>query len=535
MELGVTDEFLEIFYNRERLEQLEEQYLMGSVVPFVGAGLCMSALPGKLALPGWRAFLLSEAEKMGSKDEQAVAELLAAFKFEDAAEHILARMGDPNRATSSQAFQDRLVARFGDSKYRLEDLGSAIHLLPRFHTGFTVTTNFDHALERIYEQEGREFKQIYSGPRPFAIKNDLNSGKNVLWKIHGDVNDDTERVLTKSDYDRFYKEAEGQQRRNLRNVLIGLFNNRTVLFLGCSLEGDRILEVLKDAEGNPGPHFALISDPGEDARIDRNKFLVERHIFPIFFPRNQYECVARVLAHLIKEQQTKYPANRPEPVWQQGIDWAITDTGSVECPGQYRAINSECIYCGRRACLMHYAIEAAKANNCPWAFRLTLITQCHSPEGHKAIARAGEIAVCDYLKAQELQAMANRSAETVVRDVPFGTSGGSDNPACPPAACRDIVVDGLPVNAINVRVEHYAAESGSDDWKFAHLRQGGEWYDCGADDGVGIGWCRFIPGDDIVTVGGRKRITAHFRNWSHNRKRDARIVVSWTECILRER
>lgn len=89
-----------------------------------------------------------------------------------------------------------------------------------------------------------------------------------------------------------------------------------------------------------------------------------------------------------------------QPDWQKHIDWAIGNTGAVDCPDQYLATYPECIANGGRSCLMGKAIEAAKANNCSWAFKLTLITQCHNSGAQTAIAQAGESAVCEYLKTK---------------------------------------------------------------------------------------------------------------------------------------
>jgi len=41
-----------------------------------------------------------------------------------------------------------------------------------------------------------------------------------------------------------------------------------------------------------------------------------------------------------------------------------------------------------------------KANNCSYAMRLSLITQCHSGQAQAAIGAAGEPAVCSYLKTK---------------------------------------------------------------------------------------------------------------------------------------
>lgn len=96
------------------------------------------------------------------------------------------------------------------------------------------------------------------------------------------------------------------------------------------------------------------------------------------------------------------PAQKPD--WQNHIDWCIghhtTDPGGTDCAGQYTATEPKCIAGGGRACLMERAIDAAKHNNCSYAFRLTLICQCHNSNAQQQLGEAGPQKVCDYLKTK---------------------------------------------------------------------------------------------------------------------------------------
>ena len=89
--------------------------------------------------------------------------------------------------------------------------------------------------------------------------------------------------------------------------------------------------------------------------------------------------------------------------WQDNINWSIgnsTGADQVNCPDQYLATEPAALTSGGRAALMRRAIESAKANNCDYAMRLTLITQCHNAAAQQEIAAAGQQAVCDYLKTK---------------------------------------------------------------------------------------------------------------------------------------
>jgi hypothetical protein len=90
--------------------------------------------------------------------------------------------------------------------------------------------------------------------------------------------------------------------------------------------------------------------------------------------------------------------------WQKHLDWSIgnhtSDPGETNCIDQYVATEPACIVGGGRSCLMKRAIESAKANNYAYAFRLSLITQCHNGTAQSQIGAAGQQAVGDYLKTK---------------------------------------------------------------------------------------------------------------------------------------
>ena len=98
------------------------------------------------------------------------------------------------------------------------------------------------------------------------------------------------------------------------------------------------------------------------------------------------------------------PVSADKPDWQKHIDWAIgnhtTDPGETNCPEQYVATEPACVTGGGRSCLMARAIDSAKHNNCNYAMRLTLITQCHNQGAQQTLGEAGQQAVCDYEKTK---------------------------------------------------------------------------------------------------------------------------------------
>lgn len=92
------------------------------------------------------------------------------------------------------------------------------------------------------------------------------------------------------------------------------------------------------------------------------------------------------------------PIKPTRPEWQNHIDWSIGYSGAPDCPDQYARTEPHCLNEGNRSCLMRSAIQSAKRNNCAYAMRLTLITQCHNPNAQRVIVSGGEFPVCQYLK-----------------------------------------------------------------------------------------------------------------------------------------
>jgi hypothetical protein len=93
-----------------------------------------------------------------------------------------------------------------------------------------------------------------------------------------------------------------------------------------------------------------------------------------------------------------------QPEWIKNVLWSIanytTDPGETNCQADYLATEPQCLVGGGRWCLMQRAIDSAKHGNYNYAFRLTLITQCHNAHAQSTIAEAGQQAVGDFLRSQ---------------------------------------------------------------------------------------------------------------------------------------
>ena len=220
------------------------------VVPFVGAGMSVP-----FGFPAWRSFLEKQAH--GGEERQRIVGMLDRGQYEEAAEAIQETLG-------KEEFQRVLKETFSERELPNPFPAAAILQLPRLCTGPVLTTNFDPVLEKVFENAQRPFDDRILGMKEVKkIGMAFNQNHHVLVKLHGDADDQSGRVLTKSDYKRAYGKREP-----LEAVLRFSFQH-PLLFLGCSLGNDRTVRVLdalakelrKHKAGALLGHFAVMERP----------------------------------------------------------------------------------------------------------------------------------------------------------------------------------------------------------------------------------------------------------------------------------
>lgn len=270
-----------------RFSKLQELYQTNSLVPFVGAGMSVPT-----GYKSWTAFLYQlHAETNIPRHEFET--LLTHGKYEEAAEALAQDL-------TPREFAERLENAFPPPK----DIEGPVQLLPHYFDGLVVTTNFDEVLEVCFEDSEKRFDSILCGPDPRLLRKHLSRGKRVLMKLHGSVDDDRNRILTSSEYNRYYDEA------NTLDFCLACLTDSPLLFLGCSLFTDRTLQTMKKLTQaptaiDPVRHYAFLPHPGKGQERNRTRFLAEANIFPIWYDLNEYghdEAIEALLCKLCTEQ-----------------------------------------------------------------------------------------------------------------------------------------------------------------------------------------------------------------------------------------
>ena len=242
--------------NAKHLDEVLAGVRGGSVVPLLGAGFSAGSIPL------WRGALLGWARELGPAVEADVTTCLDAGDFEGAASLV-------ESETGANAFRDAFGRTFGEGVLdgAFERLTPERRGIPTAFRGPVLTTNYDRLVERAYEAAGAPIERVcpHTAYQFAKAAGGLGGNERLLLKLHGDAWDPANAVITRGDYDRVYGTGGGGA--PLVEVMRRAFTGRRVLFLGCSLVGDRPLDVLHGCcEGTT--HYALVELPKETDNPD---------------------------------------------------------------------------------------------------------------------------------------------------------------------------------------------------------------------------------------------------------------------------
>jgi tetratricopeptide (TPR) repeat protein len=273
--------------NEENLEKLIDLAQTKRLVPFLGAGFSMPACPG------WGAFLDDFFESLKNKDflmpddETRYMELksnTADDTFEKMADFLQDKAG-------RRKFGEEMNARF--NKILPADMKQKFQLLHKGFRGLKITTNFDCLIENSTPgvhvcfgyQEG-ELERLFT-----------NIEQNSLLKIHGCLRNIPAVVLSASQFETMYGHPSSfDPEAPLPRFLKRVFENSSVLFLGCSLVRDRVIKIMEKLQ-NMRPHYAVMRWPGKkEERVHLNRYLSEAGIYPIWITNfKQIEIILEML------------------------------------------------------------------------------------------------------------------------------------------------------------------------------------------------------------------------------------------------
>ena len=256
----------------KRFNRLAERHVQQQILPFVGAGMSKPS-----GFPMWGAFLRDLAHNDPPVLDKVEA-AIEAGRFSDAAQVI---SDDLDENMLAEQIENYFAAQIFDPH-------GPVRLIPELFKLGCVTTNFDHVLEKVYEDNAHNFTQVFAGSDVLHAPKEAASGENVLFKIHGTATSANGRVLTTAEYSQAY----GNQ-STVPGTLNYLISNRSLLFMGCSLTTDRTIIALQEIKKLNGVHalrhYAFLADPGQQNRTARHTELIKAEIHPIWYPVENHE------------------------------------------------------------------------------------------------------------------------------------------------------------------------------------------------------------------------------------------------------
>ncbi|MGQ7244476.1 SIR2 family protein [Salinicola sp. V024] len=249
-----------------------------TIIPFIGAGFSVSA-----GCPSWSDYIESQAKK-ARLPAQSIKERVKSGCHEEVMSEVI-------EALTMDRFKRDFELSFNNNNISPEL--SPCRALGNLFGKCIVTTNFDRVIEEsIYppfiekavgrEDSGRFIKAMFSGER-------------YLLKLHGNIDEEKDRVLTQEEYNSAYGADGINWSHPIPWKLKKIFECFSVIFLGCSLINDRYLKVLaelqKEQKEFMPDHFSILTAPDDDdERIKQDGFLASLGITPIWFTAGDWEA-----------------------------------------------------------------------------------------------------------------------------------------------------------------------------------------------------------------------------------------------------
>jgi hypothetical protein len=267
--------------NVQRFDQLVERLEDSDVVPFVGAGMSKAG-----GFPTWEEHLRTQGRTAGI-DAAHIGALLARGEYEAIIAEIEASRG-----------RDVFTQEIRDAFSRTGTITNTTLLITELFNDTVITTNYDRLVEQAFDTGANNSFQIINGLDALV---DLDSRRVSIIKLHGDIRTPSRCILSKNQYDQAYGVDGIDLSKPIPKLLEYHFRNSSLLFLGCSLNNDRTVQVFRAIKEGIGDrvipqHFAIEQAPeSEQALTDRNAYLLRLGITGIWFEKGEFGCVEALL------------------------------------------------------------------------------------------------------------------------------------------------------------------------------------------------------------------------------------------------
>lgn len=271
--------------NLDHFDQLVGRLEDGDVVPFIGAGLSVAG-----GFPSWEGHLRTQGRTAGI-DPARIETLLTSGQYEAVIEEIETSRG-----------REVFIHEIRDVFSRTGRITDTTLLIAELFPDTVITTNYDRLIENVFDTGAENSFQVINGMDALAAP---APDRVTIIKLHGDIKTPGRCILSKNQYNLAYGNGGIDMALPIPKLLEYYYINNSLLFLGCSLNSDRIVQVFSAVKQTVNERFGDIDIPQhfsieqapvtEEELVERNAFLSRLGITGIWFEKGQYEYVEGML------------------------------------------------------------------------------------------------------------------------------------------------------------------------------------------------------------------------------------------------
>ncbi|MEM5515085.1 SIR2 family protein [Pseudoalteromonas sp. AS84] len=248
-------------------QSLKKYLASNDVIPLIGAGVSMSVenKDGSRAFPSWPELLNFAAERLKDEelldDSHLVKLLVKKGKLQQAAQ-------EAQEQLSGRRWYDFMQSQFVIDFTQLDDSCKALPQAIWQLSNRLVTLNYDKVLEWAHTESVNVCAFDNENTNRLA-EFSRNGSQEMLWHLHGKIENPKHMVLTPQSYNRLYQEYAEEHYQAALTKFKELLSNKIILFIGCSLDDAELLAAIvkqnKLFDNNTGPHYALVRESDKQA------------------------------------------------------------------------------------------------------------------------------------------------------------------------------------------------------------------------------------------------------------------------------
>jgi len=213
---------------------------------FVGAGLSQPLFPS------WGSLLKEFVEQ--AKEGTLPYDEIELLEYIEKGENYLDIAEACVHAMGTTRYRD-IMEKVFDKDFLPEEVPESYKALMNLSPKIIITTNYD----RIPEIAGKGKYRVNTNKNAPEASRSFTDNKNVVFKMHGDITDQSSIVLTSSDYQKIINDNH-----STRLLLNSILSTKILIFIGFSLSDPHINTILDNIKsinkGIPLSHYVLLNE-----------------------------------------------------------------------------------------------------------------------------------------------------------------------------------------------------------------------------------------------------------------------------------